>query len=70
MKQRIAIEGMSCAHCVAHVEQAVNELPGIQKITVSLKKKSGVVKFDNSQVTSEEIVNKINQATHYQATVK
>ncbi|EFU75012.1 copper chaperone CopZ [Enterococcus italicus DSM 15952] len=67
MKQTFAIEGMSCAHCVAHVEKAVNELPGIKKVAVHLKKNNGVIKFDETQVTSDQIIEKINTDTNYHA---
>ncbi|AJA49297.1 copper chaperone CopZ [Clostridium pasteurianum DSM 525 = ATCC 6013] len=39
MKKKISIEGMSCGHCVAHVEEALKEL-GANSINVSLEKKS------------------------------
>ncbi|HLQ40498.1 MAG TPA: copper chaperone CopZ [Tetragenococcus sp.] len=68
MKQKFSIEGMSCAHCVAHVEDAVNELPGIQKVKIHLKRNNGVVKFDDNQVNSEQIAEKIT-AAGYPATV-
>ncbi|WP_165003428.1 MULTISPECIES: copper chaperone CopZ [unclassified Enterococcus] len=60
MKQQFSIEGMSCNHCVARVEEAVNALPGIQKVKVNLKKSNGVVKFDESQVQPETICQAIN----------
>jgi len=60
VKQKFSIEGMSCDHCVARIEKAVNELPGIQKVNVHLKRKNGVVKFDDTQVDSNQIVEKIS----------
>ncbi|MFA5225913.1 MAG: heavy metal-associated domain-containing protein, partial [Bacilli bacterium] len=36
MKSVFNVEGMSCASCQVHVEQAVNKLPGIKSATVSL----------------------------------
>jgi copper chaperone CopZ len=38
MKTIIAIEGMTCAHCAAHVEKALKGLPGAEGIKVDLKK--------------------------------
>lgn len=40
MKQKFSIEGMSCDDCVARVEKAINELPGIQKVKVHLKRRT------------------------------
>ncbi|MCU7844656.1 MAG: heavy metal translocating P-type ATPase [Candidatus Thiodiazotropha sp. (ex Monitilora ramsayi)] len=33
----LAIEGMSCGHCVASVEKAVSALPGVASVSVSLE---------------------------------
>ncbi|MGM0213608.1 copper chaperone CopZ [Enterococcus sp. AZ109] len=62
MKQKFTINGMSCNHCVATVEKAVNELPGIQKVKVNLKKNEGVVKFDEAQVDAKQIAEKVTAA--------
>ncbi|MGI6299432.1 MAG: heavy-metal-associated domain-containing protein [Saccharofermentanales bacterium] len=42
MKKEIKIEGMTCAHCQARVEKALNALPGV-KAEVNLQTKSAVV---------------------------
>ncbi|AYW44547.1 copper chaperone CopZ [Tetragenococcus koreensis] len=68
MKQKFSIEGMSCDHCVMRVENAINELPGIQKVKIHLKRSNGVVKFDDTQVNSNQIAKKIND-TGYEAKV-
>lgn len=61
MKQKFSIEGMSCAHCVMRIENAVNELPGIQKVNIHLKRNNGVIKFDETKVNSQQIAEKINE---------
>jgi len=43
MKKKIIIEGMSCNHCVAHVEQALMEVDGVKSVKVDLKGKNAVV---------------------------
>ncbi|EGP4746435.1 copper-binding protein [Enterococcus faecium] len=55
MKQQFSIEGMSCNHCVARVEETVSALDGVQKVKVNLKKANGTVKFDETKVQSEKI---------------
>lgn len=40
MKQQFSIEGMSCNHCAARVEEAVSALDGVQKVKVNLKKQT------------------------------
>ena len=42
MKKTLLIEGMMCGHCAAHVERALNALPGVQA-KVDLGRKVAVV---------------------------
>lgn len=44
MKKIISIEGMTCGHCVAHVEKALKALPGAEGVKVDLKKNQAEVK--------------------------
>lgn len=46
MKKIISIQGMSCAHCVAHVENALKGLAGVDKVKVDLKKNQAELKAD------------------------
>lgn len=43
MKKVIQIEGMMCAHCVKHVQDALAAVPGVAGIEVSLEGKNAVV---------------------------
>ena len=43
MRKQINIEGMSCGHCVKHVEGALMELSGVEKVDVSLADKYAIV---------------------------
>ena len=38
MKKTLYVEGMMCAHCVAHVEKALAEVAGVSKVKADLKK--------------------------------
>ena len=58
MKKTVTIEGMMCAHCVAHVEKALTALPGV-KATVDLTSGTAVVEGD---VTEEAIRNAVTEA--------
>lgn len=69
MKKEFAINGMSCKHCVARVEETVNGLAGVDKIKVNLKKAAGTVKFDETQIDSQAIAAAITEAG-YPAEVK
>lgn len=61
MKQEFSIKGMSCKHCAARVEEGIISLAGIQKVKINLKKENGVVKFDESQVSAQQIADKITE---------
>ncbi len=54
MKKIISIEGMSCGHCVKHVENALGEIDGITDINVSLEAKEAVVSMDR-EIPDEDI---------------
>ncbi|MEA4849232.1 MAG: copper ion binding protein [Clostridiaceae bacterium] len=46
MRKRINIEGMSCGHCVKHVEGALGEVPGVAKVDVNLEGKYAIVELE------------------------
>jgi len=43
MKTVLKIEGMSCAHCVQHVKEALEAIEGVKSAKVSLKEKSATL---------------------------
>lgn len=43
MKKKIMIEGMSCGHCVKHVQEALEGLSGVNSVEVNLAEKYAVV---------------------------
>lgn len=43
MKKKLLIEGMSCGHCVKHVEEALKEIDGITSVVVSLEDKNAII---------------------------
>ncbi|WP_073026092.1 heavy-metal-associated domain-containing protein [Lutispora thermophila] len=46
MKKKMNIEGMSCGHCVKHVEEALKEISGVAKVEVSLEGKYAIVELN------------------------
>ena len=54
MQTVLKIEGMSCAHCVKHVTEALEELNGVKSAKVSLEKKTAVVEH-SVNVTLEDM---------------
>lgn len=61
MSYQIIVEGMSCGHCKAAVEKAVNALPGVKLADVDLATKTLVVEVDNNQTTLEQIKETIDE---------
>ena len=53
MKKKILIEGMSCAHCVKHVSQALKDL-GAKDVDVNLDKKLATAEI-SEDITDEAI---------------
>ena len=54
-KTTIAIEGMTCSHCVNAVTQALEGLDGVSTVKVSLEDNNAVVEYDEAAVTLEAI---------------
>ena len=68
MKKEISIKGMSCAHCQARVEKALNAIPGVTA-KVDLKKNIAVVDLKN-EVSDETLKNTVNDAGYEAVSVK
>jgi len=47
MKVVLHIEGMTCAHCVHHVEEALKTVQGVKSVKVSLKAKTAAVEHED-----------------------
>ena len=56
----IAIEGMSCQHCVMAVKKALGGVPGILESNVQVG--SASVKYDDTKIKKEDIETKIENA--------
>jgi len=61
MIKKIFIEGMSCQHCVRHVEEALKELNGVSDVSVSLEGKYAIVQLAE-QVSDAQIKEAIEEA--------
>lgn len=52
----IKIKGMSCQHCVLAVTKALNEIEGIENVTVDLE--GGEARFDETGPVEREMIRK------------
>lgn len=57
----VNVEGMSCAHCKASVEKGLNNLSGVNEVSVDLDGKSVTVSYDDSAVDLTSIKKVIEQ---------
>ena len=53
---------MSCSACSSHVEKAVNKLENVEKASVNLLTETMDVTYDETKITSTEIINAVVKA--------
>ncbi|WP_195852616.1 heavy metal translocating P-type ATPase [Aerococcus sanguinicola] len=68
-KETFAITGMSCASCAQSIERAVSALDGVEAANVNLATEEMQVVYDSGQVSSQAIVQAVEE-TGYQAQTK
>lgn len=58
-KEIFFVTGMTCASCSTRVEKTVSKLKGVKLVSVNLLTNSMEVHFDDSLITSEEIISAV-----------
>lgn len=48
MKKIIRVEDLDCAHCASKLEDAISEIPGVSKVSVSFMAQKIVLEFDDN----------------------
>jgi len=59
MKQKFDVTGMTCSACSARVENVTGKLPGVKSAAVNLLGGSMLVVYDETQVSSQDIVHAV-----------
>ncbi len=59
---QLEIAGMTCASCVAHVEKALQKVPGVETANVNLALEKARVTFNPAAVGTEAFVHAVSQA--------
>jgi copper ion binding protein len=59
---KLKVDGMTCGHCVMHVQKSLEGLKGVKKATVSLGNKEAVVIYDAALVKKEDMIKAIDEA--------
>jgi copper chaperone len=57
----LKIDGMSCNHCVARVENALKSVEGVESAKVSLENKEALVKYDPSKADREKLKDAVEE---------
>lgn len=69
MKKKLIVEGMSCGHCVNHVKTALEELNGVNGVSVDLASKTAVVEA-SSEIDDADIKAAIEDAGYEVVDIK
>ncbi|SVE06496.1 uncharacterized protein METZ01_LOCUS459350, partial [marine metagenome] len=59
------IDGMTCAACVMHVENAFKEIPGVSAASVNLATEKALVEFDPSLTTIVDLTHAVDDAGYH-----
>jgi copper chaperone len=62
VKEKIIVNGMSCAHCEARVNTALEAVEGVKSSKANAKKNEVVVKFDETAVSLDALKETIREA--------
>lgn len=61
MTKTMIVEGMSCGHCTARVQKALEAVEGVASVEMSLEEKSAVVALDR-EVSEEALEKAVTEA--------
>ena len=58
----LRVDGMTCASCIVHVEDALKEVPGVSQAQVNLATEKATVDYDPEQATVKDMVEAVEDA--------
>jgi len=61
-KTTLKIAGMSCEHCVKTVTNALEELDGVKKAKVNLKRGEAKVTYDSDEINVDGLIAAVVEA--------
>ena len=62
MNATLNIQGMSCGHCVQHVQTALKKVVGVGAVTVDLAKGRASVEYDPIKTTPDALKKAVDAA--------
>ena len=57
----LAVEGMTCASCVARIEKALNKIPGVTSVGVNLATERAEVSYDAARAGPDDFVSAVTR---------
>jgi copper chaperone CopZ len=66
---RLHVSGMTCGTCPATARVALNKLPGVYSASVTLADSLGVVRYDPSRLTPQQIAAHLVRSAGFVATI-
>jgi len=58
----LAIQGMTCNHCVMRVQKALADVPGVHRAVVTLEPGQAKVEYDGSASTADAMTVAVERA--------
>ena len=58
MTSNLTLSGLHCGNCVKSVEKALNEVPGVEKVTVTLSPQQAIVE---GEVEAQTLIDAIDE---------
>ena len=58
----LRVDGMTCASCVVHVENALKEVPGVSLAQVNLATETATVAYDPEEASAQELMEAVDDA--------
>ncbi|RDI35339.1 heavy-metal-associated domain-containing protein [Lentzea flaviverrucosa] len=55
------VEGMHCGSCALLIDDALEDLPGVQSTQTTVKQRRSTVELDPSQSTPEDVIRAIEE---------
>lgn len=59
---KLNIEGMHCTGCSTRLEKVLNNVDGVESAKVSLEEKKADIKYDEVQVSENELIEAVEDA--------
>ena len=61
-EKTLNVEGMSCGHCKAAVEEELNNLPGVDYSNADFERGTVEIRYDAGEVTDDDLRGAVEEA--------